>query len=142
MRRKAQERKRAMSPSSPSSNCSSASSNPSTDSIPSAETREESFNGTGGKAPASTEQKIKEIENCEEVYSMDDIWNALTEGKCITPVYDAYGHDGHNFSCPPVTSPSWECSSDTLWHMDEEESKMLLSMDNQLFSHCGIKESL
>lgn len=145
MRKNAQERKRAMSStSSSSSDCSSVSSNPTIDSIPSTETGEESFyDAEGAKTLASTEQKNVEIDMGEEDYSMDDIWKeiSLKEGKCITPVYDVYS-EGCYFSCPPVTSPSWEYSSDTLWQIDEEENKVFLSIENHLFSHHDIRDCL
>ncbi|KAK4763765.1 hypothetical protein SAY87_013203 [Trapa incisa] len=137
MRKKAQEKKRAMPPSSPSSNCYSASCNPTDVSIPSTGTREEIFyDTTEWNTPASTDQKSNQMEKNEVIYSMDDIWKeiAFTEGKYINPGFDAYGGVGCDFSCPPVSSPSWEYSSDKIWQLDDEEN-MLPTMENNLFAH-------
>ncbi|XP_031387608.1 transcription factor MYB59 isoform X1 [Punica granatum] len=149
MRKKAQERKRAMSASSSSSsssNSSSASGNPTVESIQSTETGEESFYDTGGITTVSTEQKSEELEKGEEGYSMDDIWKeiALSEDKNMTSVYDGcYSEEGCNFSCPPMASPSWGYSSNALWHMDDEGNKLFPFVNDQLFSCYDIvRESL
>ncbi|CBI16189.3 unnamed protein product, partial [Vitis vinifera] len=119
MRKKAQERKRAISPSSPSSNCSSsAPHNP--------------------KALAPTGKKTEEEKEADKGYSMDDIWKdiAFSEENTIKPVYDGYKEEGCDFACPPnpMASPVWDYCPDSLWRMDEEESKMFLPMSDQFIS--------
>ncbi|KAK4779755.1 hypothetical protein SAY87_015861 [Trapa incisa] len=135
MRKKAQEKKCALPPPSPSSNCSSASSNPTTVSIPLIETGKEILYDTEWHIPASNDQKSNQMEKYEVIYSMDDIWKeiALTEGKYINPEFGAYVGVGCDFSCPPVSSPSWEYSSDTLWQLDDED-KIFPSMGGKLFA--------
>ncbi|KAK6926920.1 SANT/Myb domain, partial [Dillenia turbinata] len=120
MRKKAQERKRSMSPS--PSNCSSSSSNNHpVDSQPVGDTGKDVFHDTGG--PNSTALKgQKRIEEEEEKgCSMDQIWKdiPLLDEDIIQPINDVY---------PSIVSPMWEYSSDSLWCMNEEESKMPLPM--------------
>ncbi|KAB1226039.1 Transcription factor MYB48 [Morella rubra] len=139
MRKKAQEKKQALSPSSPSSNSSSSSaSHPTLDSVPFPETGgEESFYDTGGPDIIASAQKHVEEKNtgAENGYSMDDIWKdiALLEENSIKPVYDTYSEEGNGFSCPPLASPPWEFCLDSLWNMDKEESKMPLPNNDQFF---------
>lgn len=139
MRKKAQERKRALSPSSQSSNCSSLPNNPKEDMLPFSEKEERSFHDTGGpKVVAPTGKKTEEAKEAEHGYSLDDIWKdiAFSEENSIKPVYDGYKEDGCNFACPPnsMASPVWDYCPDPLWRMDEEESKMFLPMSDQFFS--------
>ncbi|KAI6685681.1 hypothetical protein NL676_031594 [Syzygium grande] len=134
MRKKAQERKHAPSPSSSSSNISSSSpNNPSVDSLTIQETGKESFYDTGGPGDmlTSTEMNIEEQGKSENDYSIDDIWKeiALSDGYGIVPVYDGYSEESCNFSCPLMASPAMEYSSDSLWQMNEEEPKMFLPID-------------
>ncbi|KAJ7980903.1 Myb transcription factor [Quillaja saponaria] len=124
MRKKAQEKKRVVSASTISSKCSSSSSNNHTgDSFPSLETGEESFYDTGGPNMVVSAKKIGKQQEGEQVYSMDDIWKdiALSEDNILKPVYKGHSVEGCIFSCPPMASPSWEYTSDSLWMMDEEE---------------------
>ncbi|CAN1283017.1 Transcription factor MYB59 [Linum perenne] len=109
MRKKAQERKRAISPSS-SSNNSSASNTTTVDSSPFQETGDRSFYDTGDKG-----------------YSMDDIWKDIEN--TIEPVSAGFNEEGCNFSGPSIISPPWEYFPDTLWKLDEEESKTFLPYD-------------
>ena len=71
----------------------------------------------------------------EKGYSMDDIWKDidLSEENTIKPLSENYSEEGCNFSCPSMASPSWEYCWDSLWKMDEEESKMFLPT-NQFLS--------
>ncbi|CAN1283018.1 Transcription factor MYB59 [Linum perenne] len=105
MRKKAQERKRAISPSS-SSNNSSASNTTTVDSSP--------FQETGDQVG-------------DKGYSMDDIWKDIEN--TIEPVSAGFNEEGCNFSGPSIISPPWEYFPDTLWKLDEEESKTFLPYD-------------
>ncbi|KAE8688864.1 Transcription factor MYB48 [Hibiscus syriacus] len=101
MRKKAQENKKAMSPSSSSSSNSHSSSS---------STGKVSFYDTGGPDMADLEgEKSWEFED-EKGYSMDDIWKDIdmSEENMIKPSSDNY-----NDHC-----------LDSLWKMDEEESNM------------------
>ncbi|KAK9280170.1 hypothetical protein L1049_013857 [Liquidambar formosana] len=135
MRKKAQEKKRTMSPSSSSSNCGSSSSNkPTVDMVPFSKTGEVSFHDTGGPDKlASTGNKREEEKEGEQGYSMDEIWKdiALSEENTIEPAYDGYSEEGCNFSCPPLASPMWEFCSDPLLRMDEEATKMFFTISDQ-----------
>ncbi|CAL8161057.1 unnamed protein product [Prunus armeniaca] len=113
MRKKAQEKKRAASPSSSSSNCSSSSNITSTDGGA-------SFYDTGGL-------EIKASSGAKK-----------TEVNSIEPVYNGYSAEACNIiSCPLMASPApWEYCSDSLWEMDEEESKMLLPTTSDQFLSC------
>ncbi|KAA8549226.1 hypothetical protein F0562_000910 [Nyssa sinensis] len=144
MRKKAQESKRAMSPSSPLSNSSSSSANsPPEDSMPITETKERSFYDTGGLEMIAPRGKksIDHQEHQEELekgYSMDEIWKdiALFEDEAIiTPVYDGYGEEGCDFSCQTMASPLWDyCPHDSLWmQMDDDHSKMVLATSDQFY---------
>ncbi|KAF7823567.1 transcription factor MYB59 [Senna tora] len=131
MRKKAQEKKRSASPiSSPISSCVSSlsSNNHAVESNPSKENGEESFYDTGGFNNMIEEQ---------EGYSMDDIWKDIdvSEEENIINLQPI-------FSCPPPPPPhmpspsSWEYSSDSLWVMEEEESKMFLPTTSDHFFNC------
>ncbi|XP_050214312.1 transcription factor MYB48-like isoform X1 [Mercurialis annua] len=128
MRKKAQERKRTMSPASPSSNSSSASNISTVNSSLSVETGEASFYDTGGPEASVLQGKSsQEVHGGETGYSMDDIWKDIENS--IEPVCDGFSEEGCNFSCPSVVSPPWDYSADTLWKIDEEESKMLFTYE-------------
>lgn len=146
MRKKAQEKKRALSPSSPSSSKTSFSSNVTTeDLVPYQETGDRSFYDTGGhdqyQIPISKGNKIGENQEQEENgYSMDDIWKEITlpEVNNIEPLllYDGYSEEGCNFAnCPVMASPTWEYCSDSLWHMDDEQDiKMFFPTSTDLIA--------
>ncbi|GAB4860278.1 hypothetical protein Ancab_011759 [Ancistrocladus abbreviatus] len=141
MRKKAQERKRAISPS--STNCwSSSSNNSSRDSKVLTETSSKDFqtqnNTEQHDASASTG---KESGQEEVAYSMDEIWKDITssEEEPIKPVNDGYGEEGSNFSCPSIISPLWEYCPDALWK--DEQSKMFFSGEYQ-FPPCYERESM
>lgn len=145
MRKKAQDKKRAVSPSSSSSKGSN-SSNITTvdDSVALPQTAGvQSFYDTGGKEISASKGKINEEKKEEDkgCYSMDDIWKEITlpeVNNVIDPVvlYDGYGEEGCNFSAGPLMeSPSsWEeYCSDSLWKMDDdEESKMMFFPNTDL----------
>ncbi|KAL5581071.1 hypothetical protein UlMin_013513 [Ulmus minor] len=139
-RKKAQEKKRAASPSSSSStkSCSSSSNITAVESVPFPKTGVESFYDTGGNQESASKEKIEEKQE-EEVkgYSMDDIWKEmnLPEVDNLVPFYDGYGEENCNFSSPLIASPSWEYCSDSLWNMDEEESKIFFPTSDQ-FTSC------
>ncbi|XVE59206.1 hypothetical protein DITRI_Ditri05aG0027100 [Diplodiscus trichospermus] len=136
-RKKAQEKKRAMSPpSSSSSNCHSSSSTTTTvDSLPFPGTGKVNFYDTGGPDMAALTAKNSPELQDEKGYSMDDIWKDidLSEENTIKPLSDNYNEEGCNFSCPSMASPSWDYCWDSLWKIDEDESKMLLPT-NQFLS--------
>lgn len=128
MRKQAQGRKKRISLSSSSSSSSSNSSSSSISDSPRAdqstpvkENNKRSFYDTGGVDLLSStpgEKKIAEAEESNKVYSMDDIWNdfEFSEGSC-------------KLTCQTVASPIWDyCPTDSLWSMDEEESKMLMQL--------------
>ncbi|KAM7501946.1 hypothetical protein LguiB_000850 [Lonicera macranthoides] len=131
MRKQAQEKKRAIaSQSSSLSNSSSSSSlsTPHVDSIPLLESKERSFYDTGGLEKKGADQGEGENGN----YSMDEIWNDIvsSDDDAVKPVCDGYGEEVCNFSCPILPSPVWDYSPDSLWRMDEEESKMFLPISD------------
>lgn len=133
MRKKAQERKRAISPSSSSSNCSSSSTVTAVDSLPSSAPGKASFYDTGGHdviAALAGEKISEQVEEYETGYSMDDIWKdiELSEENTIKPVCDGYSEEGCNFACPSMASPSWDYCWDSIWKIDEEESKMMINL--------------
>ncbi|XP_015582037.1 transcription factor MYB59 [Ricinus communis] len=129
MRKKAQERKRAMSPSSSSSNSSSGSNITTVNSSsPFPETGEASFYDTGGPDSSALGGKSREeVQGGEKGYSMDEIWKDIEN--TIGPVCDGFSKEGCNFSCPSIVSPPWDYCPEPLWRMDDEESKMLLSYE-------------
>ncbi|KAF1896458.1 hypothetical protein Lal_00034156 [Lupinus albus] len=126
MRKKAQEEKRvAASPASSScqSSLSSSNDNHTVNSVhASKKAGEESFYDTGGpnNMVASNENINvgEDNQDGEQGYSMDDIWKDIDmlEDNIIMP------------------STSWEYSSEPLWMMNEEESKMLFPLSDQCFS--------
>lgn len=128
MRKEAQEkRKKGMSSSSSSSNSfssSSGSKSPTGESTPATETKECSFYDTGGLDFLVDMGKKKtglEIEDGSN--AMDEIFNYLdfNEGNFILP-------------CQTMASPIWDyCPNDSLWAMDEEESKMFMQPMGDLF---------
>ncbi|RID68946.1 hypothetical protein BRARA_C01072 [Brassica rapa] len=111
MRKKSQEKKkRPMSPTSSSSNCCSSS-------MTTAATQD--TGGTNGKMN----------QECEEggYYSMDDIWREIDQSgaNIIKPVKDIYYSDQSCYlDFPPLASPAWESSMESIWNMDADESKM------------------
>ncbi|XVE79642.1 hypothetical protein DITRI_Ditri14bG0074400 [Diplodiscus trichospermus] len=139
MRKKAQDKKRAMSSpssSSSSSNCHSSSSTTTTvDSLPFSGSGKVSFYDTGGPDMAALAGKTTTEFQDEKGYSMDDIWKDIDsfEENTIKPLSDNYSEEGGNFSGPSMASPSWEYRWESLWKKDEEESKMFLP-NNQFLS--------
>lgn len=127
MRKKAQEEKRAMSPSSSSSsNCSSSSpSNPTVESLPFTETGEKNFYDTEGlDIKASAEKPVEEEQGGEKGYSMDEIWKDIEN--TLIPGDDGYTEEGSSFPCPTLDFPTWDqYHSESPWTM-AEESKMFL----------------
>ncbi|GAB4824362.1 Transcription factor myb48 [Ancistrocladus abbreviatus] len=135
MRKKAQERKRATSPSSSSTYCCSPLSNsPPVDSKATPETSSEGFRTLHNdiRRPDALASQGKESPQEEDDYSMDEIWKDITSSdeEPIKPVNDGYGEEGSNFSCPPIASTLWEYCPDALWKMDEQ-GKMFFSEEHQ-----------
>ncbi|MCL7048797.1 hypothetical protein MKW94_010351 [Papaver nudicaule] len=84
---------------------------------------------------ANGERDISE----EEDYSMDRIWDEIAspedEVNSAQVFNEGYYNTKNNkevgcsFSCPPMASPLWEFSSESLWKMDDEdEMKTLVHM--------------
>ncbi|KAJ6777845.1 TRANSCRIPTION FACTOR MYB48-LIKE ISOFORM X1 [Salix koriyanagi] len=128
-RKKAQERKRAMSPSLSSSNCSSSSNTTTVNSSPPPRTGETSFYDTGGLEQVALAGKNGEaVQGGGKGYSTDDFWKDIEN--TIEPLCDGFSEEGCKFSCPSLASPSWEYCSDTLWSFgDDEEGKIFLPYD-------------
>lgn len=109
MRKKAQEKKRPMSPTSSSSNCCSSSMTTTTT---------QDTGGSNGKMN----------QECEDgYYSMDDIWREIDQSgaNVIKPVKDIYYSEQSCYlNFPPLASPTWESSLESIWNMDADESKM------------------
>lgn len=139
MRKKAQEKRRALSSSSSSSSSSfsssSSSKNPSVK-FP-ADIGGVKFFDSGGSeisaSSASTKKKMDQ-ENEELVddpngYSMDDIWKDidLSDHESLSMNQDVYSEEDCNFSCPALNSTSsWDYyGGDSLWRIEEEESKLI-----------------
>lgn len=136
MRKEAQEKKRALSPSSSLSDSSSHSSictnNPTFDSIPMMETDEKSFYDTGGlemliitnsrssntspiKSIDATATSVNSSEGDDGYTSMDEIWKNIDslEKDGIRPMFDT--------SKEMTPLPIWDYSLNTLWMMDGHE---------------------
>ncbi|KAJ8557684.1 hypothetical protein K7X08_003309 [Anisodus acutangulus] len=115
MRKKAQDERKnkdyVISPSSSFSNSSSFSSNsPDVDFMPIAENNEMNFYDTGGLL-------IKKVADHEKgknmkVYSMDEIWKDIE-----------LSAENETMSKPIMPSPIWDYSPNTLWMIDEEDTK-------------------
>uniref|UniRef100_A0A5B6YJ01 Putative transcription factor MYB59 n=2 Tax=Davidia involucrata TaxID=16924 RepID=A0A5B6YJ01_DAVIN len=139
MRKKAQERKRAISQSSSSSHSNSSSSSSSNNiaavnSMPITETKERSFYDTGGlEVGKKSSDHIQEEQVTDQKgysISMDDIWKDIVFSADDTEL------EGCNFSCSqaPMASPIWDYRPDALWMMDEDDSKMFLPSTDQFYS--------
>ncbi|XP_022148321.1 transcription factor MYB59 isoform X2 [Momordica charantia] len=139
MRKKAQEKRRALSASlSSSSSSSSSSSNNSAVEFP-ADTGPVKFFDSGGSegsevtALSTTKKKMEENQEQGDPngYSMDDIWKDidLSDHESLIMNQDVYSEEDCNFSCPALTSSSpWDYyCGDSLWRMEEEESKLIFS---------------
>ncbi|XP_023733311.1 transcription factor MYB59 isoform X2 [Lactuca sativa] len=133
MRKKAQEQKRALSPSSSLSDSSSYSSiytsNHTVHSMPMMETKEKSFYDTGGlemltitkgesnsNTITSIATSLNNSSEGEDGYnSMDEIWKNidLLEDDGIRPIFDT--------SNEITPSPIWDYSLNTLWMIDGQE---------------------
>lgn len=124
MRKVAQEKKKPLSPCSSFSNCSSMT----VDSVPVINTNERSFYDTGGVHNLAAKGKKTKIQDDaeEEGYAMDDIWNdiVLPQDDTIKPLCGGYSEEVYNFYSPNMASPVWDYCPDSLWMMDQEESKM------------------
>ncbi|MBA0582609.1 transcription factor MYB59 isoform X1 [Gossypium raimondii] len=152
MRKKAQEKKKAMpkslSPSSSSSSSSSSitlSSSSSTtttttttttvDSLPFSGTGKVSFYDTGGpKMAALGDKSSTDFKDEKGYYSMDDIWKDIdmSEENMIKPLSHNYSEEGCNIFCPSMASPSLDYCWDSLWKMDDEDSKMFLPFSQSI----------
>lgn len=117
MRKKAQERKRGLSASSSSTSSKSPSKNPLVDTDTSCKAKMEQ----GSSSSVITDVKGKVCE--EQGYPMDRIWDEIASSEEVSSglVYDGCIEEGNSFSYPPMASPLWEYSFDSLWRMDEEE---------------------
>ncbi|XP_071719846.1 transcription factor MYB48-like [Rutidosis leptorrhynchoides] len=139
MRKKAQEHKKCISPSTSFSNSSSTSStctnDPTVDSMPMDETKERSFYDTGGIELVScaisksnnnnnTMTKHNKVNNEEQegIYSMDEIWKDLDllENEGIKPVFDRYSNG--------VSPQVWDYSLNSFWMMDGGQQEFSTNM--------------
>ncbi|PIN26292.1 hypothetical protein CDL12_00950 [Handroanthus impetiginosus] len=126
MRKKALERKKATTPPSSSSTSSSNSSSSSTSNSPTT-TKFTPVTETKDLHTASGENKTGlDVEESSKAYSLDDIWKdcEFSEESCRT-------------TCQAVASPIWDyCpTDDSLWSIDEEQSKMLMQPMGDLFTY-------
>ncbi|MBA0794770.1 hypothetical protein Gohar_019067, partial [Gossypium harknessii] len=137
MRKKAQEKKKAMpkslSPSSSSSSITLSSSSSTTttttttttvDSLPFSGTGKVSFYDTGGpKMAALGDKSSTDFKDEKGYYSMDDIWKDIdmSEENMIKPLSHNYSEEGCNIFCPSMASPSLDYCWDSLWKMDDED---------------------
>uniref|UniRef100_A0A7N0UP50 Uncharacterized protein n=2 Tax=Kalanchoe fedtschenkoi TaxID=63787 RepID=A0A7N0UP50_KALFE len=141
MRKKAQERKRVnyLSTTSSESESSPSSSNHTQGSR--CDSGKESFYDTGGNATVTAMGKKQTDEEGERI-KVDDIWKDIDTSKdTITPLNDGYNQGLCNYSCTPLVSPLWEFCPDSLWRMDEEDSKMLTPSNNYLLACCEAGKS-
>ncbi|XP_076942094.1 transcription factor MYB48-like [Bidens hawaiensis] len=136
MRKKAQENKRMLSPSSSLSNTSSSSStctnDPMADVMLMSETKERSFYDTGGieMVPVSSgknnnsamKHNIVTTEEQDGIYSMDDIWKDLDllENDGVKPVFDTYS--------TRVTPQIWDYSLNSFWMTDGGQQELSTNM--------------
>ncbi|CAN7022169.1 hypothetical protein IGI04_023427 [Brassica rapa subsp. trilocularis] len=134
MRKKAQEKKRHVSPSSSCSNCCSSSMTTTNTQDVSFESRmssgKVSFYDTGGNRELNQEET-------KDGYSMDDIWKEIDHSavNIIQPVKDFYLEQSYCLSYPNMASPTWESSLDSIWKMEEDKSKMSFFANDQ-FPFC------
>ncbi|KAL1196134.1 Transcription factor MYB48 [Cardamine amara subsp. amara] len=134
MRKKAQEKKRPVSPTSSFSNYSSSSMTTTTQET-SCHSRKSSgkvsFYDTGGSSREMNQET-------EDGYSMDDIWREIdhSEVNMIKPVKDIYTEQSYCLSYPNLASQSWDQSSlDSIWNIDADKSKMS-SFESDQFPFC------
>ncbi|KAL9673194.1 hypothetical protein QQ045_029448 [Rhodiola kirilowii] len=128
MRKKAQERKQVNYLSATSSE--SSSSSRTQDSF--CGSGKESFNDAGGVDALTLTGKKQKKEEGERM-NMDEIWKDIDASKdTITPFNDGYNYNQGlcSYSCVPLVAPIWEYCSDSIWQMDEEDSKMPLPSNN------------
>ncbi|XP_072975551.1 myb-related protein MYBAS2-like [Typha angustifolia] len=117
MRKKAQERKGNLSPSSSSSSLTYQSEQP-----PETSERERCeliSTACGGSCIASAVEERDDMHG----YSMDQIWNEIDTSEGASGVSCDESKD--NISCQEMLTPVWECCLDSLWRVDDEELKML-----------------
>ncbi|CAM8978449.1 unnamed protein product [Rhodiola kirilowii] len=128
MRKKAQERKQVNYLSATSSESSSSSRTQ----YSFCGSGKESFNDAGGVAAITLTGKKQKKEEGERM-NMDEIWKDIDASKdTITPFNDGYNYNQGlcSYSCVPLVAPIWEYCSDSIWRMDEEDSKMPLPSNN------------
>lgn len=130
MRKKTQEKKRHVSPSSSCSNCCSSS-------MTTTNTQDVSFQSSGKVSFYDTGGNREMNQETKDGYSMDDIWKEIDHSavKVTQPVKDIYLEQSYCLSYPTLASPSWESSLDSVWKMDADKSKMSSFADDQ-FPFC------
>ncbi|KAF5198882.1 Myb-related protein mybas2 [Thalictrum thalictroides] len=121
MRKKAQERKRALSLS--SSSCCSTSPNKN---IPMELSSKDKIE-EGSSSNDFKDVKGKMTEEGVKGYPMDRIWDEIASSEEVSSGlgYEGSIEEGSSFTCPPMASPPWDYCFDSLWRMDEEEIKLL-----------------
>ncbi|XP_058109803.1 transcription factor MYB48-like isoform X2 [Magnolia sinica] len=133
MRKKAQERKRALSPSSPSaSHCQSTSpsNNPTVENSSSHEevgTQKAEMTDNGACSDLAT-QGEESMEEDAKGYSMDQIWKEIDLSEMISGlvVDDCSRDHAGNFFCTSMHSPVWDYHYDSSTWKTEEEDQLKL----------------
>ncbi|XP_072983224.1 myb-related protein MYBAS2-like [Typha latifolia] len=123
MRKKAQEEKRSSS--SPSTSTSSSSSSEAPSEVgPEKHECDDSKEGS-----SSLMTGFGEDEEGVKGYPMDQLWNEIAASE---PVISEMSFEEYNLSRHSMPSPMWEYCPESLWRIDDEEYKMLLTPDHDL----------
>uniref|UniRef100_A0A7N0U9S3 Uncharacterized protein n=2 Tax=Kalanchoe fedtschenkoi TaxID=63787 RepID=A0A7N0U9S3_KALFE len=141
MRKKAQEQKQTITPSTALSD-SSSSSNPTQESLSPDREKESFYDAVGFDAEFSLNGNKQAEELVDRVYSMDDIWEDIDKAKesHISQLYNSF-NEGSSLYCPMTVSPVRDYCSGSLWKMDDGESKMFLPSTNQFPSYYDLSEA-
>ncbi|XP_026660015.1 myb-related protein MYBAS2 isoform X2 [Phoenix dactylifera] len=133
MRKKAQERKRnALSPSSSSSSLTYNSPSRSEPPAEEAGLEQHELNSASGCCCVTTGFVVEE-EGAKGWYSMDQIWNEIATSEAVSGLsFEGCKNEVCDTSWPPMPSPMWEYSPESLWKIDEEEFKMFPSVHDLL----------
>lgn len=136
MRKKAQERKRnALSPSSSSSTLTFNSPSLSEPPITEVGLEQHELNSASGcccMTPGFVESEVG-----VKGYSMDQIWNEIASPQAVSglSLEEYCKNEIWDTSWPPMPSPMWEYSSESLWKIDDEQFKMFPPVDDLLISN-------
>ncbi|XP_009414398.2 myb-related protein MYBAS1 isoform X1 [Musa acuminata AAA Group] len=76
-----------------------------------------------------TAEEFEKKEEGVASYPMDQIWNEIATSEVIKEV-------SFEDSCPLMpSSPTWECCSEAVWKIDDEELRMLLQTHHLISDH-------